>query len=173
MERHGGKIGVTSSGIPGKGCMFYIELAVDDWQATSAPSSPTSHFSRHPLDLSTNPSSPSSSSSSSSSSDSVSSTKPLLQVLEIPTFKAPASTYLALDELDEEREMGGFVKVWRALIVDDSKLNVKMARRVLHGYFDEILEVSHVEKQVLHLSFSLLLSLALSLSLSLCHLFSM
>jgi hypothetical protein len=137
MERHEGMIGVTSTGVSGEGCVFFIELAVSDWTPV-----PVKRFSI---------SSTASFQSEEDGGNSLeSSSKPLLPATSsfqvesgsaaqtpTPHHKFRNSLYAPLD--DEET---GTCKVWRALIVDDSQLNVKMSRRVLKPYFDELLEVS-------------------------------
>lgn len=195
MERHGGTIGVTSTGLPGQGCVFFVEVPMDNWQSTTRASSPP-----HDLQWRSDSTAVSVNVRGCSSGDaygdehgnddesasSTSSSKPLFSLTSAPSFLSPydernlkagqilpqcltftssplssspslplPSPYTTLENIETDADNVDYMKeegragntdsnpkVWRALIVDDSKLNVKMARRILSDYFDELLEVS-------------------------------
>lgn len=136
MERHEGTIGVTSSGIAGEGCVFFVEIAVDDWLPrprhchSKRPISPGRSFLEVEF----------SESDDSHASRSLTSTKHTLSRSGSlrNTSHGSSMQYSVLDDVHDDD------KKWRALIVDDSKLNVKMARRVLGSLFDELSEVSTI-----------------------------
>jgi hypothetical protein len=112
VQQHGGKIGVSSSGIRGEGSVFYVELpAFATYRPTSIPSS---LGGRQALDPTRN------------------SPQTLLEEVE------GESSYHELPVKSTNRRV---TKLKCAVVVDDSKMNRKMMTQVLSPYFQEILQV--------------------------------
>jgi hypothetical protein len=120
VQQHGGKIGVSSTGIRGEGSVFYVELpAFATYQSASLPSSSSfgaagSVASRHSHD---------------------------------PTRTSPQTVFEEVEgessfhELPVRSANRKSIKLKCALVVDDSKMNRKMLIQALAPYFQEILQV--------------------------------
>lgn len=143
VERHGGTIGVSSSGVNGEGCVFHVELNVYDWK-------PLTRLARTKIRKESIGDDDTSSSCS---------TKSLLYPSSVQLSESDISPRppfplnykgakcvedKSYNKLVEGKTGDHPTRQWRALIVDDSKLNVKMAKRVLSTHFDELLEVCKV-----------------------------
>lgn len=140
MERHGGAIGVTSSGVPGEGCVFFVELMVENQGLSLHSSLVATQETSELLFLQQRAADQCTHLQLESPSGSIAFTR--------TSERDRIDQLVAEEEGGEEgvcvnhEETGGLGPL-TALIVDDSLLNVKMARRVLSIEFDEILEVNY------------------------------
>lgn len=112
-KKHGGAIGVSSNGIPGEGCVFYVEIDTTTLDETSGE---LTTLSPHAL----------------ASQDSEN------RALQLSAFRETQQTSRkGLHSIVSNRSSGPR----RVLVVDDSLLNVKMIVRGVRPFFDVVTEV--------------------------------
>ena len=130
MLKHGGRIGVKSSGVPGEGCVFFVEMGVQicDDIANGAEDFAQTH---NPLTyLAYN--------SSSEISDHT-------DKHETQQGSPSTTTSHLLSHVSPVLEGAQARRKRRALVVDDSRLNVKMLTRSVRKLFDVVSEVKVAE----------------------------
>jgi hypothetical protein len=116
VKKHGGILGVTSSGIPGEGCVFYIEI--DATALDEAAIAATAVDNR----------------------------------LTASSSGVQMSAFRTADSFSQQSTLNLLTAgstSRRALVVDDSAMNVKMVSRGIRPYFDTVTEVNTSTRIVL------------------------
>jgi CheY-like chemotaxis protein len=125
VDCHGGKIGIQSEGVPGRGCVFYVHVPLATASSSDLSSSDSPLRQAIPAD-------PSPGFDSSSAAEDSTSPRGVI-TLPSPAIITSASTATGVEGLGSGR----------VLVVDDSKLNRKMMAATVKAKFQDIVQAEN------------------------------